>query len=257
VAAAAATLTGEIFADLRGRNVLVIGAGDTARLVSEHLYKMGQPRITIANRTPERARILAMQFQGSSCDLDSIPQQLGQADVVVTTATTDQRLINPAIVRHAFAQRKRKAVLMIDLGVPRNIDPDVSKNPDIYLYTVDDLQAVTEQNRKAREAAADSARGIIETGTQDFVDWLDQRANNNTIQRLRHHTEQLAKRQLEVARQQLRAGAHPDDVLARLSHNMTQQFLHRPSVSLRKLREADRQHGLRFLNELFQLDDNE
>lgn len=256
VAAAAANLTGEIFADLAGKDVLVIGAGDTARLVAEHLYKMGAPRITVANRTPERARQLAEQFQGASCGLEGIGAQLPHADVVVTTVATDRRLIDLAAVRHCFGQRKRKAVLMIDLGVPRNIAPDVSEHPDVYLYSVDDLQQVTEQNRKAREAAADSAREIIESGTQDFLDWLRQRANSNAIARLRRHTQDLAEKQLEAARQQLRGGADPEEVLKRLSHTLTQQFLHRPTVSLRQLGEHEREQRISALNDLFQLDED-
>lgn len=256
VAAAAAALTSEIFADLSGRDVLIIGAGDTARLVAEHLYKMGAPRMTIANRTPERARLLAEQFQGSSCGLDGIATQLARADVVVATIATEQRLIDARLVQQTFRQRKRKAVLMIDLGVPRNIDPDVSGNPDVYLYSVDDLQAVTEQNRQAREAAADAARDIIETGTQDFIGWLDSRANVDTICRLRRHTETLAAGQLDKARRALAAGADPEAVLARLSHDLTRQFLHAPTTSLRGLDGEQRKQTLRTLNALFQLDDD-
>ena len=257
VAAAAATLTGDIFADLRGRDVLVIGAGDTARLVAEHLYAMGQPRITVANRTPERGRQLAAQFKGASCGLDGIANLLAHADMVVSTVATDSRLIDLSMVKTAFAKRKRKAVLMIDLGVPRNIDPDVCKNPDIYLYSVDDLQSVTEQSRLAREAAADSARDIIEAGTQSFVTWLAQRSNNDAIKRLRSNTGKLAQQQLEKARSQLRSGADPDEVLQRLSHNITQQFLHRPTLSVRQLSETQRQSRLSLLNELFALDEDE
>ncbi len=257
VAAAAASLTGEIFADLKNRDVLIIGAGDTARLISEHLYKMGQPRMTIANRTPQRARLLAERFGGASCALDGLPQQLPHADVIVTTVATDQRLITHAMVKAALDRRKRKAVLMIDLGVPRNIDPEVGQNPDVYLYTVDDLQQVTEQNRKAREAAADSAREIIETGTQDFVDWLQQRANHDVIRQLRRKTQRIADQQLQQARRQLRRGTDPEEVLQRLSHAMTQQFLHRPTVSLRHLGEQERNARLRMLNAIFQLDEEE
>ncbi len=257
VAAAAASLTGEIFADLKDRDVLIIGAGDTARLVAEHLYKLGQPRITVANRTAERGRRLAEQFDGCSCGLESIQTQLIPADVVVTTVATERRLIDRAMVSEAFARRKRKAVLMIDLGVPRNIDPEVRKNRDIYLYTVDDLQAVTEQNRRAREDAADAARDIIESGTQDFVDWLALRNNSHAIQRLRQRTERLAAVQLEQARKQLRKGVAAEDVLARLSHNMTRQFLHRPTISLRRYGAQERSERLNFLNDLFQLDEDE
>ncbi|MGJ8668334.1 MAG: glutamyl-tRNA reductase [Oceanococcus sp.] len=257
VAAAAASLTKEIFADLRSRDVLVIGAGDTARLVTEHLYKMGQPRITVANRSPQRAQQLAEQFKGASCGLDGIPTLLERADMVVSTITTDKRVIDPVMVKNAFSRRKRKAVLMIDLGVPRNISPEVSKNPDVYLYSVDDLQAVTEQNRKAREAAADSARDIIEAGTKDFVDWLAQRSNANVIEKLRNRTENLAATQLAQARQKLQAGHDADEVLQRLCHNMTRQFLHQPSVNLRGLSEDQLKHRLALLNELFALDEDE
>lgn len=257
VASAAASLTGEIFANLKGRDVLVIGAGDTARLVTEHLYAMGQPRITVANRTPERARALAEQFRGVSCGLDGITAQLPHADLIVTTVATEQRLIDHAMVKAAFAQRKRKAVLMIDLGVPRNISPDVSNNPDVYLYTVDDLQAVADENRRAREAAADSARDIIESGTREFIDWMAQRANHDAIRRLRTQTAEMAKLQLEQARAQLRRGGDPDQVLERLTHNLTQQFLHRPSLSLRELKGDKRDAQLKLLNDLFQLDDKE
>lgn len=257
VAAAAARLTSEIFADLRGRDVLIIGAGDTARLVSEHVYAMGQPRITVANRSPQRAQQLADQFKGASCGLDGIPTLLQRADLVVSTITTDKRVIDPAMVKQAFARRKRKAVLMVDLGVPRNIAPQVSENPDVYLYSVDDLQAVTEQNLKAREAAADSARDIIEDGTREFVDWLAQRSNANIIARLRQQTEKLAHSQLQQAQRQLQAGKDPAEVLQRLSHNLTRKFLHQPSISLRGLDDEQRQHRLTLLNELFALDEDE
>ncbi len=257
VAAAAASLTGEIFADLRSKDVLVIGAGDTARLVTEHLYAMGQPRVTVANRNPQRAKQLADQFKGASCGLEGIPTLLERADLVVSTITTDKRVIDPSMVKQAFSRRKRKAVLMIDLGVPRNISPQVSQNPDVYLYSVDDLQEVTEQNRKAREAAADSARDIIEAGTKDFVDWLAQRSNANVITKLRGRTEQLAAEQLALARKQLQAGQDADEILQRLSHKITRQFLHQPSINLRGLSEDQLQQRLALLNELFALDEDE
>ena len=257
VAAAAASLTGEIFADLNDKDVLIIGAGDTARLVAEHLFKMGAPRMTVANRTPQRARQLAEQFQGASCGLDGIANQLAHADVVVATVATEQRLINRQMLKAAFARRKRKAVLMLDLGVPRNIDPDVSRDADVYLYTVDDLQQVTEQNRRTREAAADSAREIIEAGTRDFVDWLNQRSNSEVIRRLRGQTLARAEAQLAQARRQLKAGADPEEVMARLSHQLTRQFLHAPTVSLRGLNEHDRQQRIALLHDIFQLDEDQ
>lgn len=256
VAAAAASLTGEIFADLNSRDVLLIGAGDTARLVAERLYAMGQPRITVANRTPRRAQELAANFRGASCGLDGVETMLQRADMVVSTITTDSRIIDLAKVKQAFKSRKRKAVLMIDLGVPRNIDPDVSNNPDVYLYTVDDLQAVTDENRRAREVAADSAREIIEAGTHDFVQWLETRGNVDVIKRLRERTLAIAEQELNTARAQLKNGKDSDEVLQRFSHRLTQQFLHQPSAHLRELTEAERRQRLQLIQELFGLDND-
>ena len=254
VAAAASSLTGEIFADLRGREVLIIGAGDTARLVTEHLYKMGAPRVTIANRSLDHARALAQRFEAAVCALDSIEPHLGRADVVVATAATRERLIDRALTRRAFATRKRKAVLMIDLGVPRNIDPDVNGDEDIYLYSIDDLQAVTAQNRAAREAAARDADSIIEAGTSDFLDWMELRDSGDAILRLRERVEALAEEQLSEARRALAAGADPHAVVERLSHALTRRFLHPPTRSLRELSADERAEKLAQINELFRLD---
>lgn len=255
VAAAASTLTGEIFADLRGREILIVGAGDTARLVAEHLYKLGTPRITIANRSLAHAQALAQRFDAAVCGLESIEPQLARADVVVATAATRERLIDHALTRRAFAQRKRKAVLMIDLGVPRNIAPDVAQDEDIYLYTVDDLEAVAQQNRDAREAAAQDATSIIETGARDFMDWLAVYQDRDAILRLRDRIEGLAASKLAQAQRQLAAGADPETVMAQLSRGLTQGFLHHPTLSLRQMSETERSQSLHQLNELFRLDD--
>lgn len=256
VASCAARIASEIFGTLAGKDVLILGAGETAALMARYLGDMGEPRLTIANRRLERAQHLARTFDAAACPLEAFPRFLASADVVVGALTTEQPLVTPALLRQAFAGRRRKPVLMLDLGVPRNFDADVARDEDVFLYGVDDLQSRVERGAAQRASAADAAERIVSARTAEFTRWLQGREIDLGLAGLEQqwHGDLADLRERALAR--LDAGADPRAVLDRLQYNAIRRLLHSPRRHLRGLPEAERAAAVRALARAFAADDN-
>jgi glutamyl-tRNA reductase len=253
VAFAAVSLARQIFANLAEHTALLIGAGETIELVARHLHEQGIGRLIVANRTLERAHELAALFGGYAIALSEISQHLVEADIVVASTASPTFLLEPAPVRSILKQRRHRPVFMVDIAVPRNIDPVVGELEDVYLYTVDDLQDIIQENLKSRQAAAAQAEEIIDSQVDRFMAWLQAQDSAGSIWLLRNRAEVLRDEVYESAQRQLRSGKDPTEVLRYLAHTLTNKLIHAPSVALREASAEDRGELVNALKRLYKL----
>src|SRR3546814_141401 len=173
-----------IFADLKGQTAVLIGAGEMIRLVAQHLQRHGVGRIVVANRSLERAEHLAREVHGYAISLNDLHTYLPDADLVIASTAAREFIVSGEQMERAVKSRRRKPVLMIDLAVPRDIDPKIAELEDIYLYTIDDLRNVISENLKLRQEAARPAEFLITTQAQQFTRWLESGDAGNTLRML-------------------------------------------------------------------------
>ncbi len=233
VAFAAVKLAQQVFADLDRATVLLIGAGDTIELALRHLVDARARRLLVANRTLEHAQDLASRCGGYALPLSELGRHLAEADIVISATASRDPILDRTAVDAALRQRRRRPMFLLDLAVPRDIAPDVARLDDVYLYTVDDLEQVIEDNRRSRREAAEQAEAIIELQVEHFMAWWRGTQNQDALKRLRADAERLREQSLIQARQQLAAGRSPEEVLERLANTLTNRLLHRPSAALR------------------------
>ncbi len=238
VAFAAVSLARQIFSGLHQHTALLIGAGDTIELTARHLSDQKLGRMVVANRTQERAHCLAASFNGYGISLDEIPAHLSEADIVISATGSSEPILNKGMVKAALRTRKHRPVLMVDIAVPRDIDPSVAELEDVYLYTVDDLQEVIRENLKSRQQAALQAEEIIDVQVERFMAWLRSKGAVPTIRDYRQQAEQHRDEVLQKARQILAKGKDPEQALEFLAHTLTNKLIHVPSVQIRAAAEC-------------------
>ena len=226
MAAASVRLAAQLFEDLKDIQVLFVGAGEMIELVATHFAARAPKAMAIANRTLERGEKLASRFGAQSLRLADLPQRLHEFDAVICCTASTLPLIGLGAVRSALKARRRRPMFMVDLAVPRDIEPEVASLPDVYLYTVDDLSAVVQSAGEKRQAAVAQAEAIIDAGVQSFVHWLDQRATVPLIQALQAQTDDWRATEIARARKLLAKGADIDSVLDALSRGLTQKMMH-------------------------------
>lgn len=257
VAFAAVSLAKQIFSDLRRSQALLIGAGETITLVARHLHEQGVRRIVIANRTLERGRALAEQVGGQAILLADIGQELANSDIVISSTASQLPILGKGAVESALKQRKHKPMFMVDIAVPRDIEPEVGELDDVYLYSVDDLHEVIEENLKSRQDAAKAAEELVAAGAEDFMLRLRELAAVDVLKAYRRQAERLRDEELAKAQRLLINGADPLEVIASLARVLTNKLLHAPSVQLKKLSADGRFDALAVAQELFALDEGE
>ena len=255
VAFAAVSLAKQIFADLHRSQALLIGAGETISLVARHLHDQGVRRIVVANRTLERASQLAEQFGAHAVLLADIPQELAHSDIVISSTASQLPILGKGAVERALKKRKHKPMFMVDIAVPRDIEPEVGELDDVYLYTVDDLHEVIEENLKSRQGAAQAAEELVSAGADEFMQRLRELAAVDVLKAYRQQAERLRDEELGKAQRLLANGGNADEVLAQLARGLTNKLLHAPSVQLKKLSAAGRFEALAVAQELFALDE--
>ncbi len=234
VAFAAVRMAQRLFSELNRATVMLIGAGDTIELAARHLSDAKVKRLLIANRTLEHAQTLASQHGGVALPLHDIDRHLFEADIVISATASREPILNKAMMQSALKQRKHKPVFLLDLAVPRDIGADVAELSDVYLYTVDDLEQVIEDNRASRREAANEAEVIIDLQVQHFLAWSQAQGNQNALKKLRSSGEQARDALLDQAREQLASGQDPKTVLELLAHKLTNKLLHAPTAALRE-----------------------
>ncbi|ART79800.1 glutamyl-tRNA reductase [Oceanisphaera avium] len=232
VAFAAVSLAKRIFSDLSHTKVLLVGAGETIELVARHLKEQAVSQMMVANRTLERAQNLAQEFDAKIMTLEQIPDYLPQADIVISSTASPLPIIGKGLVERALKARRQQPILLVDIAVPRDIEPEVDELNDAYLYTVDDLQGIIEQNMATRQQAANQAEIIIEEERDNFMAWYRSLESVKLIQDYRGHAEQVCQQELLLALQALAQGKDSQQVLQRLARRLTNKLIHTPTQAL-------------------------
>jgi glutamyl-tRNA reductase len=254
VASAAVAMARTVFASFENRTALLVGAGETVALAARHLYADGLRRMIIANRSVDRARELAAEFHGFAIGLDEIPNHLKEADIVVASTAAPHSIITRHMTEQALRARKRRPMFMVDIAVPRDIDADVAELEDIYLFTVDDLQSVVNENLEGRRQAAREAGELINAEVERFSHSLKTRDAAPLIRRLREDADRTRSRTLEQARHMLAHGKSHDEVLNFLANTLTNRLLHAPSQRLRDAAETGDGEILDAIADIYRLD---
>jgi len=253
VAYAAVSLSQQIFSDLSSVDALLIGAGETINLVAQYLQQKNVRSITVANRTLSRAEELASMYNAKAILLADIPDHLWRADMVISSTASQLPILGKGAVESALKRRRHRPMFMVDIAVPRDIEPEVAKLSDIYLYTVDDLREVIEENRRSRESAARSAESIIVESVETWRKQARTLSVSSTIRAFRRTVEELRDAELEKALAALHRGQPPEEVLTGLARGLTNKLLHTPTTKLRQAGEEGREDHIRAAHELFNL----
>ncbi|MEM5529767.1 glutamyl-tRNA reductase [Gammaproteobacteria bacterium AS21] len=253
VAYAAVSLAQHIFADLSQSKALLIGAGETIELVARHLVNAGVKNICVANRTLDKAQQLAASFDGEAILLGDIPDVLHQADIVIASTASQLPILGKGAVESALIKRKHQPMFMIDIAVPRDIEVEVKELDDVYLYTVDDLQQVIQDNQQHRQKAALEAEQIIIQGVDSY--FVEQRSRDavDTLTSLRGAVEALRDEEVATALKNLAKGNDANEVVAQLARRLTNKVLHHPTIQLRKASAQGRTDVSELVTEIFQL----
>ena len=257
VAYAAVSLAQQIFSDLKQDTALLVGAGETIELVARHLLEQGINRIIVANRTLENATKLASSLGAEAILLAEIPEYLHRADIVISSTASQLPILGKGAVEQALKARKHKPMFMVDIAVPRDIEPQVSELADVFLYTVDDLREVIDENKRSREQAAQIAHEIIDEGVKKYE--REQRALNSvdTIKQFRSQIDGLREAEVTKALKSLESGADAEQVIANLARNLSNKIMHVPMSQLKTASEDGRDEIARSFRFIFNLPDEE
>jgi len=232
MAAAAVHLSERIFERLDEQRVLFIGAGEMIELCAAHFAGAKPKRLSIANRTPERARPIADRFSGDVLRLEEVSEKLADYDIVVSCTASTLPIIGLGMVERALKARRHRPMVMVDLALPRDIEAEVGALDDVFLYTLDDLGQIVESGQESRQAAIVEAEEIITHRVDDFIHWMEARETVPTIRALRDAGERARRHEVEHALKLLQRGDDPTQVLEALSKGLTNKLLHPPTEAL-------------------------
>lgn len=251
VAYAAVNLSQQIFSNLNDVTALLIGAGETIELVARHLREKHVGRLLVANRTLERARLLGDQVGGEPIVLADIPDYLHHADVVISSTAAPLPILGKGAVESALKRRKHRPMFMVDIAVPRDIEPEVEKLDDVFLYTVDDLREVIDENVRNRAEAAAEAEGIIVEAVALWQRQMRALDAVDTIRAVRERVEALRDAELQKALGALQAGQDPEQLLRQMARGLTNKLLHEPTRYIRSAGEDGMKDRLALVHDLF------
>ena len=243
MAAAAVRLASQLFEDLTRTRVLFVGAGEMIELCATHFAARRPAAITIANRTLERGERLAAAFGATVMRLSELPERLHQFDIVVSCTASSLPLIGLGAVERALKQRRHRPMFMVDLAVPRDIEPEVKSLDDVFLYSVDDLSTVVQTGQANRQAAVAQAEAIIDAGVESFLHWMDQRSQVPFIQQLNAQADTWREAELQRAHKRLARGEPVEQVMEALARALTQKMLHGAMAELRSGDHASRERA--------------
>ncbi len=235
VAYTTVVLAKQIFGDLAQQNVVLVGAGEMVRLCGKHLHEQGIAHIEIVNRSLQAAEELAMELNAKATTLDKLDEVLPRADILISSTASPTPIITKAAVKSALRQRRHRPMFMVDIAVPRDIDPEVERLDDVYLFTIDDLQQVVDENMQQRHSAAEAAVSDVELSVASFMRWLYGIRAARSLKRIRSQSHQHESALVEKALKRLQAGQDPEQILMQMANTLTNRILHEPT---RRLREA-------------------
>jgi glutamyl-tRNA reductase len=238
LASASVSLARRIYSDLSAHSALMIGAGEMIGLTARHFATAGVKRMVIANRTLARAQIIAAEVKGYAADLSALDKELAAADIVVSCTASTLPMITEAAAAAAVRARRRRPILMIDLAVPRDIEPAVADLGDVYLFSIDDLQQLVDENRHRREVAAGDARTLLNEEVARFL--AESRAHDAgpAIRVLRENADVIRHQTVDQAKRMLASGKSSDEVIEFLANTLTNRLLHAPTQALRHASES-------------------
>lgn len=254
VAFAAVTLAQQIFSDIHQARALMIGAGRTIELVVQHLKEAGVDSIVVANRTLTNAQELKRKYGVREVLLSDIPDELQHADIVVSSTASQLPILGKGAVERALRLRRHKPIFMVDLAVPRDIEPEVGELDDVYLYSVDDLREVIDSNLRNRQQAAEEAEAIIERGVEQHERRLRGLGIVATLRNFREKAEQIRDAEVERALRQLDKGEDAREVVRQLARLLTNKLIHSPSVQLKKASADGHSELIQLAEQLFELE---
>ena len=253
MSAAAVSLAERIFPSIREQAVLFVGAGEMIDLVATHFAAKAPRRLMVVNRTIERARALADKFGGEASALPNLPDLLHEFDILVTSTASPLPIVGLGMVERAIKARKRRPIFMVDLAVPRDIEAEVGRLDDVFLYTVDDLGEVVRSGQSSRQSAVVQAEVIIASSVNEFMHWMDTRRTVPVIRNLRDHGERLRRHELDKANKALQRGDDPHAVLEAMSRALMNKLLHDPSHALNQAGDAEREQLAHLVSRLYNL----
>ena len=253
MAAAAVKLAQRIFGDIKNQHVLFIGAGEMIELCANHFAAQKPKSMTVANRTLERGETLADKIGGNAILLNDLPDRFAEFDIVITSTASQLPIVGLGMVERAVKARRHRPIFMVDLAVPRDIEPEVAQLDDVFLYTVDDLAQVVNDGMENRQEAAISAEIIVQARVETFMQWLKKRDAVPTIKALRDQAEAMRQIELEKAIKLIQKGESPEKVLEALSNALTNKFLHAPSRALNQAHGDEHAKLENILKQLYQI----
>jgi glutamyl-tRNA reductase len=235
VAYTAVVLSRQIFGDLDTKTVVLVGAGEMVQLCGRYLRDHGIANLLILNRSRAKAEELAEELSATAMTLDRLDEALPRADILISSTASPQHVISKSDIKAALRKRRHRPMFLVDIAVPRDIEPDVARLKDVYLYTIDDLQQVVDENMQQRSEAAASAMGDVDEAVNAFMRWLYGIRAGRTLKRIREQAHEFESDLTERALRRLQAGQEPNEVLQQMAATLTNKILHEPS---RRLREA-------------------
>ena len=237
VASIAVLLAKQVFGNLQEKTVLLVGAGEMIEICLRYLLQHGVSRILVANRNIENAQKLTNQFQGEAMALDQLPDRLAAADVIISSTGSPDTIVSQQMMQKAIRQRRHQPVIMIDIAVPRDIDPDISSMSDVYLYTIDDLQDLARENMNRRAEAANAAETLVTEKSGEFIRWCHGQRAVHGIRQMRTAAQQGNQQLIDDAVKRLAAGQDGREVIEHLTRSLSNKILHGPSTRLREAAE--------------------
>ena len=253
MAAAAIKLAERIFPSIAEQRVLLIGAGEMIDLCATHFAARRPRSITVANRTLERGAALASRMQADAITLHELPERLPQFDIIVTSTASSLPILGKGMLERAIKTRRHAPVFIVDLAVPRDVEPEAAELDDVFLYDIDDLAHIVKDNLQIRVEAIAEAEALIAVQAESFLRWLEGRAVVPTITALHSHHDALRAAELERAKRLLASGTPADQVLEQLARGLTHKFLHGPTQALNQAGEAERAELLAVLQRVYHL----
>jgi glutamyl-tRNA reductase len=256
MAAASVKLAERIFPSIGEQRVLMIGSGEMIDLSATHFAARSPKSITIANRTLERGKQLAERFGAEAITLNEMPERLPEFDIIVTCTASTLPILGKGLLERVVKTRRHAPIFIVDLAVPRDVEPEAAGLDDVFLYSVDDLSAIVKDNLQVRKEAVKEAEAMIATQAESFLRWLEGRNVVPTITALHGHHDALRAAELERARKLLAGGTPPNDVLEQLARGLTNKFLHAPTKALNQAGDAERAELVAMFEKIYQISDD-
>ncbi len=254
VAYTAVVLARQIFGELSSQTVVLVGAGEMIRLCGRHLREQGIARLLIVNRSKKKAEELAAELDATALTLDKLDEALPEADILISSTASPEPVVRSSDVRSALKKRRHRPMFLVDIAVPRDIDPRVSDLKDVYLYTIDDLQRVVDENMQQRSEAAQSAQSDVDAAVSEFMRWMYGLRAARSLKRIRQQSHDHETDLTEKALRRLKAGQDPVEVVQQLASTLTNRILHQPTKRLRELAESQDYELLKAADRIFRPD---